>query len=111
MKIYQGKDVEKNIPQMWSVSFNRSAEKQYKKLKRSGSRPDITDVINLLMIEMVQEGPHRNNWPNYGPLEEYKFHCHLRKGQPTYVACWELLDKEKKIIEVYYVGTHENAPY
>lgn len=60
---------------------------------------------------MTNEGPYRSNWPNYGPLEENEFHCHLKKGKPTYVACWRISDKDKKIIEVYYVGTHENAPY
>lgn len=51
------------------------------------------------------------NWSNYGPLKKDEFHCHLRKGKPTYVACWRVLDKQVKIMEVYYVGTHEDAPY
>lgn len=40
----------------------------------------------------------------------YYFHCHLRKGHPTYVACWEA-DVQAKKIEVFYVGSHEDAPY
>ena len=40
-----------------------------------------------------------------------KRHCHLQKGRPTYVCCWEVINKKRKIIEVYYVGTHEKAPY
>jgi hypothetical protein len=40
-----------------------------------------------------------------------KRHCHLIKGRPTYVACWEVKDPKNKILEVYYVGTHEKAPY
>ncbi len=63
---------------LWSVKLSRSAEKQYEKLKRSGSKPSINDVINLLMVEMVKQGPYRSNWPNYGLLEENKFHCHLK---------------------------------
>lgn len=89
-----------------------SAQKQYNKLKRNGSKPSIADIINLLIIEMKLEGPYRSNWANYGPLEEdYEFHCHLKKGKPTYVACWRVVDKKNKKIEVYYVGTLENAPY
>ena len=99
------------MSQKWSVELSRDAEKQYNKLKRNGSKPSITDVINLLIIEMRKEGPYRNNWSNYGPLEEDEFHCHLKKGKPTYVACWKVIDKENQLIEVYYVGTHESAPY
>lgn len=32
-------------------------------------------------------------------------------GKPTYVACWYIKDKKVKIVEIYYVGTHEKAPY
>jgi hypothetical protein len=59
----------------------------------------------------------RKNWPNFGPLYKQKgvpdnaYHCHLKQGRPTYVACWKIEDKKVKIVEVYYVGTHENAPY
>lgn len=96
----------------WNVAFSRNAENLYKKLKRSGSKPSITDTINFLMIEIEREGPYRYNWPNYGQLEENEFHCHLKKGKPpTYVACWRVVDKRNKKIEVYYVGTHEDAPY
>jgi hypothetical protein len=35
----------------------------------------------------------------------------LKKGRPTYVAIWEVMDKEIKLIEVIYAGTHEKAPY
>lgn len=100
----------KEISQEWSVGFSQSAAKQYKKLKRNGSKPSITEVVDFLTTEMESEGPYRSNWPSYGPLDDNKFHCHLKNGRPTYVACWEI-DKGKKKIKVYYVGTHENAPY
>ena len=35
----------------------------------------------------------------------------LKKGHPTYVAIWEVTDKEIRLIEVIYAGTHEKAPY
>lgn len=54
-------------------------------------------------------------WQNYSKLHtkksEDKQHCHLIKGNPTYVCCWEVINKQERIIEVYYVGTHERAPY
>lgn len=96
---------------LWEVRFSRKASDQYDKLKHSGKRPSINDIINLLLVEMRKNGPYRSNWSNYGMLSEDNFHCHLKKGKPTYVACWKLINKDKKIIEVYYVGTHEKAPY
>jgi hypothetical protein len=56
-------------------------------------------------------GPVRGTWPNYGKLSQIRHHCHLKKGHPTYVAVWEVRDRQVQIIEVLYVGTHENAPY
>ncbi len=95
----------------WSVDFSREDGKQYVKLKRSGSRPSINDVIDLLVLDLRKNGPQLPKWPDYGPLGKDNFHCHLRNGKPTYVACWRLLDKQTRNIEVYYVGSHEGAPY
>ena len=95
----------------WNVDFSTKAGRQYRHLKRSGSRPSINDVIDFLVLELQKHGPQLPKWPNFGPLEEDHFHCHLRKGRPTYVACWRVLDKKTKQIEVYYVGTHEGTPY
>lgn len=95
----------------WVVLFSNKAEKQYEKLKRNGSkRPSIVDVIDLLAQELELNGPCLSNWPHYGILEKENFHCHLKRGKPTYVACWRA-DRKAKQIEVYYVGTHEGAPY
>lgn len=54
---------------------------------------------------MIRKRPYRVNWPNYGPLERDKFHSHLKQGRPTYVTCWEIVSKEKKIIE-YIMSAH-----
>jgi hypothetical protein len=64
-------------------------------------------------MDLINKGP-AISWPNYGKLQGKKGdkrHCHLQKGKPIYVCCWEVIDKKRKIIEVYYVGTHEKAPY
>ena len=50
-----------------------------------------------------------DNQNGYGKHEIY--HCHLNAGQPRFVAVWEVLDKKIKLLEVQYVGTHENSPY
>jgi hypothetical protein len=69
----------------------------------------------LLIRDLEKNGPETGGgWKNYGKLKGMhgdKRHCHLSKGLPTHVYCWELIDKNLKITEVYYVGTHEKAPY
>jgi hypothetical protein len=68
----------------------------------------------LLVADLEIRGPcPGDKWSNYSKIvgSKEKHHCHLIKGRPTYVACWEVLDKKQRQIEVYYVGTHENAPY
>ncbi len=64
-----------------------------------------------LMKEIESYGPVRGNWPNYSRLSDDRHHCHLKKGQPTYVAIWEVKDKSVRLVEVVYAGTHEKAPY
>lgn len=90
----------------WTVVFTSKAEKQFHKLQES-----IQLRLRALMLEIEVAGTVRGNWKNYGKLSETKHHCHIKPGHPTYVACWEVMDKHKKIVEVYYVGTHEKAPY
>lgn len=77
-------------------------------------------ALKLLVEHLKYKGPAPGKeWPNYGKLKGIKGvkgsrdlkHCHLIKGNPTYVCCWEVINNELKIIEVYYAGTHERAPY
>ena len=69
----------------------------------------ISSLAFLMEIEL--NGPARGQWPNYGKLGKNRYHCHLKKGHPTYVAVWEVKDKKIKLVEVTYVGTHKKAPY
>lgn len=79
----------------WRVRFSKCADKQYCKLKKSGQkRPAITDLIDLLVMEINLKGPERFDWPNYSKLSEDTYHCHLKKGKPTYIACWKVFDKK-----------------
>lgn len=96
----------------WTVDYSASADKQKRKLPEK-----IQILADTLAKEIEILGPIRDNWPNFGPLKKSKgipydsYHCHLKKGKPTYVACWYIEDKKVKIVEIYYVGTHEKAPY
>ncbi len=90
----------------WTVTLHKRVHKALKKLPN-----EIQDVVNLLVGELENDGPVRGNWPNYSKLDSTRHHCHMKKGKPTYVAVWEELEGELRIIEVTYVGSHENAPY
>ena len=90
----------------WTVKMSRSAEKQKAKL----SKP-VLQILYALLHDIEAGGPVRGDWPNYGKLVNGQHHCHLKKGNPTYVAVWEVQDKKIKLVEVNYVGTHEKAPY
>lgn len=102
------------MTELWKADLSKDAKKQYIKLKRCGDnrKPSIIDVIDALMIDLKHHGPFMKDWPNYSVISKDKssfYHCHLRKGKPTYVACWTVTNENK--IEVFYVGTHEGAPY
>jgi hypothetical protein len=71
----------------------------------------ILKTLILLLREIEIGGPVRGNWPNYSKLDKKRHHCHLKKGNPTYVAVGEVADKEIRLVEVIYAGTHEKAPY
>lgn len=90
----------------WVVTLSPKTAKAILRLPQA-----VKDSLVLLQREIEISGPVRGNWRNYGKLGRGRHHCHLRKGKPTYVAVWEEHDREIRLVEVTYVGTHENAPY
>ena len=90
----------------WTVTVKKKVQKRVEDLP-----VEIKKILLRLLAEIKIYGPYRNNWKNYGPLGDNRYHCHLKKGRPTYVAVWEIIDKEIRLVEVSYVGTHERAPY
>jgi len=92
----------------WDIKFTGKAKKQAKNLPFK-----VQESLFALVLEIEKIGPVRTSWPNYGKIKGKKdcYHCHLKKGKPTYVAVWKVKDKANKIVEVRYVGTHENANY
>ena len=90
----------------WIVQLSGRAVKQLAKL------PQTVKVSLIALIREIEvSGPIRGNWPNYGKLGPNRHHCHLKKGKTTYVAVWQVIDKQLTIVEIRYVGTHEKAPY
>jgi hypothetical protein len=97
------------IESTWTVLFTRKADKAKEKLP-----PGMKLVVRSLYINLHLCGPLQPNWAHFGKLESKKreiYHCHLNKGRPTYIVMWKVLDKKQRIMEISYVGTHENAPY
>ena len=90
----------------WTVQLSNKANKQAKKLPK-----DARDKLFALMFDIELNGPVRGNWSNYSKLADKRHHCHIKKGQPTYVAVWEEREEGINLIEVTYAGTHEKAQY
>ena len=87
----------------------KKASKQKKKLPQK-----YQDMVTALEVDLRNDGPIQTDWPNFSALDRKKvrYHCHLnRKGHPTYVAVWDVLDHKIQLVEIRYVGTRENAPY
>lgn len=87
----------------WNVSFTTKAGKQAQKLPKRER-----DLIALLVREMQLFGPVRSDWKNYSKLGVGTYHCHLSY---RWVVCWRVEGKQLKLIEIYYAGSRENAPY
>ncbi|MFT5365941.1 MAG: mRNA-degrading endonuclease RelE of RelBE toxin-antitoxin system [Candidatus Latescibacterota bacterium] len=90
----------------WTVTIARRAQRQI------GRLPELVKKNLVALIRDIETtGPVRGNWPNYSTLGKDRHHCHIKKGRPTYVVVWEIKNKEIKLVEVTYAGTHEKAPY
>lgn len=81
----------------WSVEFSTKAKKQVRILNQK-----VVTALNFLVEDLKTYGPiPSNGWPNYSKLKDQEKdlrHCHLIKGKPTYVCCWEVINKKVKII-------------
>ncbi len=99
--------MEKTNSVLWRVGFNKKAAKQLGRLPSESARA----AVRTLIEDMRHNGPIRGNWPNFGGMSDGAYHCQLKKGKPTYVCFWKILDKRERIVEVFYVGSHEKAPY
>lgn len=89
----------------WTVALVGQAKKAPRNLS-----PIVLRSLATLLEELKKLGAQRHEWPHFGKLGPDTYHCHLKSGRPTYVACWKVF-KKAKLIEVYYAGTHEKAPY
>jgi mRNA-degrading endonuclease RelE of RelBE toxin-antitoxin system len=86
----------------YKVLIKRKTERGLAKLPER-----VRQLFYLLVTNLQDEGPIQPTWRNFSALGDGRFHCHLTY---RYVACWTHR-KGEIIIEVYYVGSREKAPY
>jgi mRNA-degrading endonuclease RelE of RelBE toxin-antitoxin system len=85
------------------VTIKRKALKNIPKLP-----PNVRDRFYVLVKRLESDGVTGGSiFQNYSKLRENEYHCHLTYH---YIACWRL-EQQTITIEVYYVGSRENAPY
>ena len=87
---------------MFTVVEKRKVGKMLRKLPS-----EVQSLYRALLVDLAATGPEQPTWKNYSKLGGNRYHCHLGY---RYAACWSY---ENKIltVEVYYVGSRENAPY
>ena len=85
------------------VKISRQVEKGLPKLP-ANVRHRLSVLVGYLEIDGPAGGVY---FQNYSKLSDTEYHCHLTYH---YVACWRF-EKKTILIEVYYAGTHEKAPY
>ena len=79
-----------------------------KALKNLNKMPfDIQEKFKLLLKDLKNKGAVQPGWKNYSKLDGDKYHCHLSY---SWVACWTW-KKGTLLVEVYYAGSREKAPY
>lgn len=99
----------------WTVKFVGQAKKNQKKLpSRARHMLDaFTKKLELFGPRLeIWKLDERHKYKNYSTLKgafKDSMHCHLNAySKPTYVVCWKVASNN---VEVWYVGTHEKAPY
>ena len=94
----------------WEVGITNRARKG-----KSTLPSEIMPIFMALFRDLALLGPSLPRWPHFGKVSGQQnkdtYHCHLNRSRPTYVVIWKIVNKKEKLLEISYVGTHENAPY
>jgi len=90
------------MEERYTVKLTAKTKKMIKKLPL-----DVQEIFALLIMDIQKNGAIRKNWRNFSALCKNKYHCHLNY---SWVAYWKW-EKGSFIVEVYYAGSRENAPY
>ena len=87
---------------MYIVRLRKPVLKQLKKMPLLEQKK-----FRNLLLDLKFMGPIQKDWSNFSSLGENAYHCHLSH---RWVDCWRN-EKGSIIVEVYYAGSRENAPY
>ena len=87
---------------MFRVLIKKAARKRIEKAPE-----EVKVLFGELLSDLAETGPVLPTWPNYSKLGKDRYHCHLAY---RWVACWTH-EAESVLIEVYYAGSREDAPY
>ena len=87
---------------MYKIFIKKKALKGIEKMP-----VNIKEKMTVLVKDLRDKGPIRTEWPNFSDLGEDLYHCHLSY---SWIACWKN-EKNSIVIEVYYAGSREDAPY
>jgi mRNA-degrading endonuclease RelE of RelBE toxin-antitoxin system len=87
---------------MYKILINKKALKGMQKMPLK-----INEKMNVLLKDLRDKGPIRKEWSNFSDLGNNLYHCHLTY---KWIACWKH-EKNSIVIEVYYAGSREDAPY
>ena len=86
----------------YKVIWKRKIDKQIAKMPVA-----MQNRFNDLVADIRKSGPVQTDWANFSSLGKDLYHCHLGY---SWVACWRC-EKNTVIVEVFYAGSRENAPY
>ncbi len=86
----------------YEVLIKKDAAKNLQKLSKTAKKR-----FSLLIDDLKEYGPIQPSYPNYSKLGKITYHCHL---DYHWVVCWRCEDGQL-LVEVYYVGSRESAPY
>lgn len=86
----------------YQVSIKKSCFKAISKLSKKDK-----ETLSHLISDLGESGPVQPGYRNYSKLGNFTYHCHLSYH---WVACWQCRNGEF-LVEVYYVGSRESAPY
>ena len=88
---------------MYKVRIKKKALKTVKGMPISEQ-----EKFRALVKDIENDGPVQKSWPNYSAIGKVLHYCNLSY---SWVAVWRLDENDNMIVEVYYAGSRENAPY
>lgn len=87
---------------LYEVRLTKKAAKGIRCLPKNAQ-----ETFWTLVHAIEDTGPVQPRFPNYSKLGNFTYYCHLAYH---WVACWRN-ENGSIVVEVYYVGSREDAPY